>query len=238
MARPAGFTLIEIALALFIIALLAGSLFVPLNARVEARQIAEVEMMLAEAKEELLGYAAARGYLPCPDITNDGEEDVAAGGTCLASSGNFPATTLGMNRHFDPWGNRLRYRVEVAFAARLPAARASLTTQANVRVCNTTPCLTADTILTDYDPAAPVPGNEAVVVILSHGMNGYGAVTSAGTTIAAPTGTSEIANTGAGPFVSRTRTALGAAAGEFDDIVTWIGKSSLSKQMIAAEQWP
>lgn len=236
MRRLSGFSLIEVAIAIFIIALLLGSLMTPFQTRIDVRYDSETSKMLSEARDALLGFAMARGYLPCPDTDNDGVENVT-GNNCSASSGSLPFATLGLSFQSDPWGNRFRYRLEVAYGARSPLF--TLSTQANIRVCNTTPCPTKDKILTNYDPAAPVPGDEAVAVILSHGKNGAGAVSySTGATNTAPTSADEIANTGTGPFVYRTRAEAGAASGEFDDLVIWLGKPTLFGRMIAAGKLP
>lgn len=241
-SRSPGFTLIEMAVAVFIIALLLGSILVPLSKQSEQTQIRESEKMLKDAREALLGFAAVNGYLPCPDRTagpgsNDGIEDVTAG-ACTVTVGNLPVATLGLDKHSDPWGNRLRYGVDADYGRRA-APLPSLLSLADVRVCTVSTCATKATILTDFDPAFPVPGNEAVAVVLSHGPNGYGAIsfnTSAANT--APTDINEIANTVGAPFVHRTSSAVGSSAGEFDDIVIWFGKSTLFKGMIAAGKLP
>src|SRR5687768_18621141 len=99
--RQSGFTLIEIAIAAFIIALLLGSLLVPLATQVEQRQISDTEKILAEIRDALVGFAVANGYLPCPDknagvagagTANDGVEDVTAAGYCVTepNSGDSP----------------------------------------------------------------------------------------------------------------------------------------------------
>src|SRR5258708_3115136 len=125
--RDTGFTLIEIAVAIFVIALLLGSILMPLGTQVEQRQISDVKKTLEEIKEGLLGFSTANGYLPCPDKTsasgagtaNDGAEDVtAATGVCVVNEGNVPWLTLGVANYSDPWGNRFRYRVSSNFAQR------------------------------------------------------------------------------------------------------------------------
>lgn len=240
--RSSGFTLIEVAVAVFIVALLAGSLLIPLVSQHEQRQVRDTGKMLAEAREALLGFAAANGYLPCPDITNDGQEDVF-GSVCGANVGNLPAVTLGLQAQADPWGNRFRYRVEPAYAQRSPAVL-TLSTFANVRVCISSVCPTKAQILTDFDPAQPPdptlnpPGREAVAVILSHGKNGFGAIPYlTGASNALPSSADELANL-TGTFVSRPPSGLGSPAGEFDDIVIWLGQPALFKVMIAAGRLP
>jgi prepilin-type N-terminal cleavage/methylation domain-containing protein len=86
-ARQSGFSLIEVAIAMFILVLLLGSILVPLGTQVEQRQISETQKTMEEIREALLGHALAKGYLPCPDKTtaagagvapnlpNDGIED-------------------------------------------------------------------------------------------------------------------------------------------------------------------
>ena len=59
--KAAGFTLIEIAVAIFVIALLLGSILVPLSNQVEQRQISETQKTLEEIKESIIGFAVAKG---------------------------------------------------------------------------------------------------------------------------------------------------------------------------------
>ena len=54
-----GFTLIELAVSIFIIALVLGAILVPLATQVEQRQISETQKTLEDAKEALLGFALA-----------------------------------------------------------------------------------------------------------------------------------------------------------------------------------
>src|SRR5688572_28576710 len=125
-----GFSLIEMAVVLFVITLLIGSLLVPLGTQVEQRQISETQKALEEIREALLGFAVSKGHLPCPDKTtaagagvapnlpNDGIEDVTAAGACVAANeGNVPWATLGVNGS-DVWGNRFRYQVAPLYAQR------------------------------------------------------------------------------------------------------------------------
>jgi type II secretory pathway pseudopilin PulG len=127
-SQATGFTLIEVGIAVFIISMLAVSMLVPLVTRVETAQVRETQAILAEAREALLGFAAANGYLPCPDKTtaggagapNDGMEDVN-GFVCVTTNGNLPVGTLGLDKTADAWGNRLRYRVVAEYAQRSPA---------------------------------------------------------------------------------------------------------------------
>lgn len=237
-----GFTLIEMAVAGLIIALLLGSILIPLATQVEQRQISDTEKMLAEIRDALLGFAVANGYLPCPDKTiaggagteNDGIEDVNAGVCVAASEGNVPWATLGVGAS-DVWGNRFRYQVTPAYSQRAPAAGGSfnLSTAANINVCTASGC-PANTRLTAASP------DGAVAIIISLGKNGFGAINAnTGTANPAPTSADENENvSGPTTFVSRTPSPVGSAAGEFDDIVTWVSRYVLLQRMVAAGKLP
>ena len=64
--HTAGFTLIELAITLAIIGVLAGAVLVPFVAQVAQRNTAATEKTLEQIKDALLGYATATGRLPCP----------------------------------------------------------------------------------------------------------------------------------------------------------------------------
>lgn len=148
-----GFTLVELAMVLFIVTLLLGGMLVPLAAQLEGRQRRAAEEQLEQIREALIGYALINGYLPCPSTTSDptspqyGVEDSRTGGRCNFSEdmpgwtgdGILPWKTLGLNSGLDPWGvNRTkstdpwvgywRYRVQRAFTD--DTNRFSLTTPA------------------------------------------------------------------------------------------------------------
>jgi prepilin-type N-terminal cleavage/methylation domain-containing protein len=123
--RNSGFTLLELAVGIVVLALLLGGLLIPLRTQVEVRKIDETQKMLAQAREALLGYVVANGYFPCPaDDGSDGAESNgpnphdSVNGICGASTGNgdtgfhgfLPARTLGISPvdsrgyAIDAWG--------------------------------------------------------------------------------------------------------------------------------------
>jgi len=121
-----GFTLIEIAIVLVIVGLLIGGLLTPLATQKEQERRKENQKVLEEAREALIGYAAANGYLPCPDITGDGLEDRnPVGPACGDSASNnmaypngggfgyLPWATLGIKADLDPWGAGHFYKYSV-----------------------------------------------------------------------------------------------------------------------------
>jgi type II secretory pathway pseudopilin PulG len=226
------------AVAVFIIALVLGSILAPLTTQVQQRQITDTQKALDQIREALIGFALTNDYLPCPDKTtavgagtaNDGQEDVtAATGVCVQAEGNIPWVTLGVAPS-DVWGNRFHYRVDLNFAQRSPAAVFGLASLSTIQVCTTAACTVRLTAVGDGPPA----------LIFSHGRNGFGARNAnTGTTNPNPTSADEIANTDANAvFVSRLYTPVGAPAGEFDDIVTWVPKNTLVNRMVAAGKLP
>jgi len=64
--RPSGFTLIELAMVLFIVSLLIGGLLMPLTAQNEIQGRQETVKALATIREALIGFAVVNGRLPCP----------------------------------------------------------------------------------------------------------------------------------------------------------------------------
>lgn len=242
--RMSGFSLIEMAVVLFIVVLLLGSLLVPFATQVEQRRIAETQKTLEEVKEALIGFAVVNGRLPCPDQmtagagSNDGLED-SPGVGCTAYVGNLPWATLGVGAS-DAWGNRLRYQVAPVFAN--PGTPFSLSSAGALRVCATAACAT-------------ITANGIPAVVLSHGKNGYGAVSAntpagGGPSSAAPTSADELQNTHAptsATFVSRVLTPASPPATcggpgqplcEFDDLVTWLSPNILFNRMVAAQRLP
>jgi len=239
---------------IFVMALILGSILVPLSTQVEQRQLADARRQLDEIKEALMGYASAQTvpHLPCPDKTaaagagtpGDGDEDVETNGRCAQEEGNVPWLTLGVPS-VDPWGNRYRYRVSQQFAQRAPAATLSLSTEGSLQVCSASTCAAGEAI-TQVPPSL----NAAVAVILSHGPNGWGAINANTNTLMLPPGCGtalgcaamsghEIANSdGNTVFVSRAPSPSTSTAGEFDDIVTWLSPHVLKQRLVAAGKLP
>jgi len=126
-----GFSLIEVAVVIFVLALILGGIAVPLSTQIEQRKIRETRIMLDEIKVALYGFAAAHGRLPCPDTSTDpaavgyGEEEASCNSNPTAE-GYLPWLTLGLPK-YDAWGSDRtsassarngdwRYRVDRNFA--------------------------------------------------------------------------------------------------------------------------
>lgn len=245
-AKPQrGFSLIEIAVTLFILTLVLGALLMPLATQVEERQVRETERIMNEMMEALVGYAISQTTprLPCPDRTsggagtandtaNDGIEDYVGGGACQVSDGNVPWVTLGVNAT-DFWGNRYRYLATPAFTTRATPTL-SLSSAGTLKVCAAAPTSATcggTTYVADNVPA----------VIISHGRNGYGAMNGGSNTQISTTGASthETENSGGtypNSVVSKTRS--DAAGQEFDDIVVWMSPNVLFNRLVSANKLP
>jgi prepilin-type N-terminal cleavage/methylation domain-containing protein len=239
-----GFSLIEMAVVLFIVVLLLGSLIVPFATQVEQRRITETQSSLEEIKEALLGFAIANGRLPCPDLrvpigtytANDGQEDVQVSGICVQGDGNLPWVTLGVNRA-DSWGHFYRYAVSPQYSSATPFSIGSATT------------LTVYTRDAAGNAVALTKVGGIPAVILSQGKNGYGGMSEGGVA-AAPVpaqNLDEATNATLGTNVFYARPIKGAQtpcndngtpACEFDDIVTWISPNVLFNRMVAAQRLP
>jgi type II secretory pathway pseudopilin PulG len=254
-ARRAGFTLIELAVALFVLILLLGSLVVPLTTQVEQRKISDTRKALDEARDALIGFAAANGRLPCPASgTSNGAESFAAGGSAANGGcsnffdGFLPAVALGIaatdsqGYALDGWGlvqNRIRYAVSnqtvnsitnplTRTSGMSSAGLTSLTAAQFLFVCNSGTGVTAGA---NCGTAVTLASN-AMAVLYSVGPNAATGGTSAHET--------ENPNPNGGSpdriFVNHDWSTVSGS--EFDDIVTWIGTSPLFNRMIAAGQLP
>jgi prepilin-type N-terminal cleavage/methylation domain-containing protein len=221
-----GFTLIELAIVLFILTLLMAGVMTPLTQQLTARQEADTRRALEEARISLLGYAIShrdagqRPYLPCPDRrdgarpgqANDGLEDRLPDGRCATLAGNLPWLGLGL-AETDAWGNRLTYAVAPGYAHGAEGIRPHPAPPATLKICLDRDC-----------------ARHALVaaVLLSHGRNGLGARNAAGGRNRPPNGQDELENADADEvFISRAMAAADRPGGEFDDQVVWLSPSQL-----------
>ena len=252
-AEARGFTLIEMAMVLLIVALLLGGGLSVLSAQLEQQKYKDTQKLLEDAREALIGYAAANGRLPCPaSAASNGIESPLGGSTAVVPctnpyNGFLPAVTLGMpgvdaNGYLvDAWQgplNRIRYAVTTAItpgvnsnAATSPngirtATLATYGAAPNLRVCVSATNITATTCGT-----AAALTTSAVAVVFSLGAN-------ASTGVAV--GFDEAANQNVVDqvFVYHTPVAVGGTNGEFDDLFTWIPAAVLYNRMLQAGSLP
>lgn len=241
----AGFTLVEMAIVLFIVALLLGGLLPTISGQVEQQRINETRKQLDEIHQALIGFAIANERLPCPaSTTSNGKESFVAGGNINnGACSNFyngfvPGATLGLTGvnsegfAVDPWGNRIRYAVTpwnantfTKFKGMSNAGIGSLAP--NLLVCSTSTGITGSSC--NGNALTSDPGISAV--IFSTGKNGAIGGASADE-LANTDGTNANDNR---TFVSHTPT---PSPNEFDDIVVWLSPNVLINRMVAAGRLP
>ena len=265
MSTSKGFSLVELAVALAIITLLLAGALIPLSAQIDVRNVGDTQRSMESIREAIIGFTQANGRLPCP--ANGGIASGAANAgtemtsdvppiptsTCTFTFGAVPWATLGVPET-DSWGRRFSYWVSQNFAdgIGLNTFGAGCTPAPNPPSSFALCSLGTLTVNTRNETthAATAVGLVLPAVIISHGKNGSGAFTTAGTTLAAPVGADEIANAnhaaGATTFFSRiptpSRSPCSDAAGpsfcEFDDIVVMITSNVLIARMVAAGRLP
>lgn len=247
-----GFTLIELAIVLMIVGVLAGSFLSTLSSRIDATRRAEAAKEMEVIKQALYGYAMSQGatpHLPCPDcrnvlcasagnFPNDGKEDRSTPATCDVGNfpGNLPWVTLGTG-FGDPWANRYSYWVS-----------SDLVDEATGFTLGT--AITAATVNTRLGADTPQVSNNAVAIIMSQGKNGYGIISTQNDMNAAVPAANldekenldgnETAPVGPPLFYSRppTEATASTAGGEFDDMLLWISEYELKAKMVEAGVLP
>lgn len=237
------------AIVLAIIALLMAGLLPTLSSQIEQQHTSETRKQLDDIQQALIGYAIAKGRLPCPaSSTSNGVENPVGGGNCTNFYNGFvPSATLGLTTTdssgfaVDGWGNRIHYAVtswnsgsvNYAFTtsnglsttgiSNLPQSGTPFLQVCSSASTSTSSCSVANSALTS-SPGVPV-------VIYSTGKNGgYGG-----------TGADEAENPNPNSadndrvFVSHTPT---GSPNEFDDLVIWISPNILISRMVSAGQLP
>lgn len=228
-----GFSLIELAMVLFIISLVIGGLLVPLATQLEARQRSEAQAKLEEIQATLIGYAMINGELPCPTTQADpthakyGVKD----DSCAApvAEGYLPWKTLGMANGLDPWGTprtstadpwtgHWRYRVNTAFATPFSMSDTQAT---NNLLC----------VLDSTGNLAVDAGETPVAVVYSTGAN----ITADGeNTTYESTGS----DTTCTDDVTRVDYESGTVTTDFDDLLIWVSRPLLISRMVNAGTLP
>jgi prepilin-type N-terminal cleavage/methylation domain-containing protein len=110
-----GFTLIEIAIVMVIIGLLAGGAVPLMSVLSERKTRTETLDYLNEARAALVNFAKINGRLPWADTTGDGVADANQ------NSGRLPFQTLGI-RPADPQRRPLRYALNNSLGMDLPTS--------------------------------------------------------------------------------------------------------------------
>jgi prepilin-type N-terminal cleavage/methylation domain-containing protein len=224
-ARSGGFTLIEIAVALVVVALVLGSILVPLTTQVQQRKIGDTQKALQEIKDALTGFAIINGRLPCPDTDTDptaagyGIEETSCSAT-VAAEGYLPWKTLGVT-DLDAFGIRRanassprigdwRYRVDRNFAVAFSLTTGFSTDSLSI-VDSAGNALTATT-------------ERPIAIVFSAGPN------------TTPDGQNASYEGTIGIYQSDVQGDVPSLT--FDDILTWVSRPTLFNRMTAAGKLP
>jgi len=253
-SRSRAFTLLEVALVVFMLAILASGLAMPFATQMTLRRQAETNRLLEEAREAVLGFALANGRLPCPaTAASHGRESFEPGtdereGRCSnfhdgflpgASLGFSPLDGSGFVR--DAWGlesNRVRYAVfgagQSVAGIPNPLTRANGMQAATLAGLGSAPgylhlCASGAGVgPSSCGAASNQLTRRAAFVILSLGPN---------SATTPPPGSDESRNVDGDPvFVSRE--AGVARDNAFDDQLTWVATSLLASRLAAAGRLP
>ena len=254
MRKARGVSLVELSIVLVILGIMLAAAVGPFQNVVHTRKVEETQRLLEQAREALLTFASAYGYLPCPADNTSGVELAAANhatGDCNGVwHGFLPAATIGFtpldSRGYalDPWGadaGRIRYAIAqyTVGGVAMPFTRAngmaaagvqSLGSAANLfHICGSgngvTPGVSCNT--------AQTLATNAVVVIWSVGRNGGAG---GGTSMHEAENPHPTGGTADRIFVSRVHS--DAAGTEFDDVVTWIPATTLVSRLTASGRLP
>lgn len=239
--------MLELAIALMILALVLGGMLSPLGSLLGTRQRAEAGVELEKIREALLGFAMINGYLPCPTTTADpgndryGLEDSACSSD-PGAEGYLPWRTLGVIET-DPWGTPRnavtdpfhgywRYRVDRNFSN-----AGALFTMKTALAENLTVINSRGMLLT-------APTETPVAIIYSTGSNlkqdgenfTFEGAT-CGNTSGHDTGGGTACPDGEPLYEGGNLSGTGSSA-TFDDVVVWLSRPRLFNRMVTAGRLP
>lgn len=215
-----GFSLVEMAIVLTIVALLLGGLLPMISGQMEQQRRTETRKQLDEIRAALIGFAVINNRLPCPaDPTIGTGLNNAGVEKCSITTGVLPWVTLGTSET-DAWGRRFTYAVTGAFST----APFTLTTTGGLSVLSNS---------AGVCPNNGCVGSNIPAVVISHGPNGFGAYTTQGVKLPNSSDAGEQANyAGLTTFVSQDPSPT------FDDLIVWLSPNALFNRMVAAGKLP
>jgi len=215
-----GFSLLEVAIVLFIMALLLGTTLGTLTEYRDVQNIKETKKSLEEIKNALLGYVLVRGFFPCPDTNNDGIEST---GCSAGTEGYLPYASLGGIGEKDSWGNHFRYRVDRRYAT----YATTISTSNHITNDKLTVCSLAGTDGTRLD--ADENGKSRIVaIVFSYGKNGVPDAKNA------HNGSANCTNSTSPLGAEYTQDVI---MPNFDDILMWISKYTVIHELANAGKW-
>jgi len=243
LAKDDGVAGIVVAMLVSIVAFSALSVFMSKH----LGPTRELERVKAAARHEAIVKAGLMAYfkgldsglVPCPDADQDGDEDACE--TTGTTSGTLPWATLGMAKEdaLDGYGTYYTYVVSGADKGEdvndydIQEERELCAAVPNDADAAADPEYSGDTLdfadLEVIATTAGATGTHVPFVVISHGKNRLGGISSSGTTMAAPSGASELANATANPATIYSGPYDAAADTYFDDTVWAPSENDLAK---------
>ena len=241
-----GFTLVELAVVMVLIGIVMTMGLKMVVATLDNAAHSETKSKQERIKIALISYLRTNGKLPCPDNT----AGIATGAAAVICATNIadgygvvPWQTLGIPREaaIDGWGNYFTY--VVANGVNPIVKNWTSKTNSGDFSINELKAPSVAFGIQELDATgaafAPLTTSNAVVVIISHGANGYGAKT---TQVAArmpqpdPAALGEIANGSSATttFVLRPVSVVPAAFnGAYDDLLTYMLPQDLLQPLVS-----
>ena len=214
-----GFTLVEVAIVMVIVALVIGSVLTPLAVQRNEKRRVFTDKTLEEIHDAIIGYAMVNGFLPCPANagSNGLENRDPATQDCLTEHGFVPARTLGLNGSFDSqnrildeWTRPISYSLTNINAWEYAKGITLSATTPDYRVCRAAACAGANSVIAE---------NLVAVVYAS-----------ASDTNNSP---AQLENSdGDTDFVKGVK--IETIGAEFDDQLIWISPNLLTLQLVKA----
>jgi prepilin-type N-terminal cleavage/methylation domain-containing protein len=263
-----GFTLIELAIVLFVVGLLLGGMLLPLAGQQDIRNYGDTQKILIESRDALLGFSMANDRLPCPaSSTSNGREAfcIAASGACTETTspqihgrcanpydGFLPAATLGLSPvdaqgyRLDGWGgeaaHRLRYAVSTAngnaYTTQNQMKSVGMTTLATVAAGDLKICNTGTDMTGDGTLAAAC---DTTPVDTTLAADAVAVIYSLGKNAGVESAGDHEKHNSSIPaaVVAADPAFVNAPQGPaFDDQLLWLSKSALFNRMVAAGKLP
>lgn len=257
-SEPAcGFTLIEVAVVLFIASLFLGGIATMINSALVNQQVNATKTKEDAVKAALSNFIVRNFRLPCPAIAtlaegaaNEGVE-APTPGTCTGTTisgaglnqvtiGVIPWVSLGLSKEaaLDAYANRFTYQAALSATAltsnTVSGMRGNMTTHsAGLGILGAAP---AGNQINDCSGGGATNPCAVVTVIVSHGKDGFGAYTRSGLQIpfgASVTGNDARENANAdGKLVIKDFS--GVDSNPFDDIVLALTSSDLLTPLVLA----
>jgi len=193
--REAGFNLVEMSLVIVMMGLLLGGFSGGTLAYLDTKRQDATKLKLDAIEEAIIRFAAAARRMPCPAsaAAKTGQESLASGSCGTQKDGIVPWVTLGLPKEaaVDAWGRYITMRVAPSlsgstatnsFISTDPTALKTFVAGKGLLVSEIN-----GTTLRDILRPSANPSTGAAYVLISHGKDGIGGISST----ASPSGTAE-----------------------------------------------